>query len=357
MSCLSHSLVRNFRRTATVTALLAALAGPLAIGAARDAAAFDTVSGIRVNNAEERLLQLVNLARTRRGIPALRLTPGYTDVARRWSAVMATRATMAHNPNLVAHVTRAGGAEWRSVAENVAYGYSADRVFDSYMASAPHRANILSGANRYVGMGWAERPGGRGYNTMVFVSTYSSTYGRSRVPAYGGRADARTITGSGAFASFERTDLRATTIRSSGIGVSLRLDRPVAGVDNAARFSVRERTTGSGGRGGLVLRTSTRFNHVRQMTMKIRGNTPTRRPVRVALYARTTFGGTTVRIGAATLQHGRTTHLTFTMPSAARVWRNEVLVTVSRDALRAISPGSLRYRYAKIAVYRIGMTV
>jgi uncharacterized protein YkwD len=356
MSCPMYVLLRHVRRSASITAGGALLAVVLVAPTGRPAAAFTTLPRLRVNAAEARFLTLVNRARSARGIAKLSIAPGYTDVARRWSAVMAKRARMAHNPDLISQVSRSGGSRWRAVAENVAYGDSADEVFAIYMRSAPHRANILNRSYRWIGLGWAERANGVGYNTQVFVNTYSTGYGGSRVPAYGGRADAVTVTASSAFATFESPDPRATTFRSAGTAVSLRLDRPSSS-DGAARFRVRQVRSSARSGGGLTLRTSTRFERVRRMSMRIKANTPTGRPVRVNLFGRTLFGGTTVRIGSVLLQDARAVSVSFTMPADARVWRNEVLVSVSKTALVAISPGALRHRYADIAVYRIGMIV
>lgn len=376
MSCLSHALfppalspsglaptrlaptgvARWGRRAAVVTALAAVLTGLVVVPASRPAGAFTSISGVRVNAAEARLLSLMNRARTNRGIAALRIVPGFTDVARRWSARMAARRTMAHNPSLVTHVIAGGGAGWGAVAENVGYGYDPDTLFASYMRSAPHRANILNRAYRYVGVGWAERPGGLGYNTQVFVNTYSSSYGRSRVPAYGGIDDAVTVTKSAPFATFERFDYRATAAQASGTNVSWRID-PAGVYDGSARVLVRQASARATGGGGLKLRTSMRLNRVRRMSLTITADTPTGRPVRVSLRTRVLFGGTSVQIGEVTLRDGVRTIVDFTMPSAARVWRNEVLVYVSKPALTDISPDALSQRYVRLAIYRIGMTV
>jgi uncharacterized protein YkwD len=361
VSCLSHvlstrALTTQLRRAVAVTTLAVALAGLAVVPTGRPAAAFQILPGIRVNAVEARLLRLVNAARTNRGIPALKITPGYTDVARRWSAVMATRRQMAHNPSLVTQVAASGGSAWRAVAENVGYGYDADTLFQAYMRSTLHRANILNPTYRYVGMGWAERPGGLGFNTQVFVNTYSTRYGRSRVPAYGGVDDAKTITESMPFASFERHDSRATAVRAKGTYVRWWIDPNGTG-DGAARVRVRQGSAYADGGGGLGLRTSTRFNRVRRMSLTIRANTPTGRSVRVHLLARVLFGGTTEPVGAVTLRDGQSTTVNFVMPADARVWRNDVVVHVSKSALTAISPGSLSKRYVDLSIYRIGMTV
>jgi uncharacterized protein YkwD len=356
MSCRTHVLLRHARRSPVVAAMATVLSLALVTPAERPAAAFTSLPGVRVNAAEERLLSLVNQARTSRGIPRLSIAPGYTDVARRWSGVMASRAQMSHNPDMVSQVSRSGGSAWRAVAENVAYGPNADTVFSMYMNSTGHRANILSRAYRWIGLGWAERANGVGYNTLVFVSTYSTSYGRSRVPAYGGRADAVTVTTTHPFATFESRDPRATAVHGAGTYVSWNIDSPSSS-DGAARMRVRQaRSTATRG-GGLALRTSTRFDRVRRMSVSIRANTPTGRPVQVDLYGRTLFGGTTVRIGTVLLRDNVRTVVSYSMPADARVWRNEVRVWVSKAALTAISPGALAYRYVDVAVYGIGMAV
>lgn len=127
------------------------------------------------------MLGLVNAARQRAGLRPLRLAPGYTDVARRWSRRMAVRRTLVHNPSLAANVRVAGGASWRVIGENVAYGGDAASVFGMYMRSAPHRNNILGRRYSHVGIGWVESGQGIGYTTLVFSSTYSASYGPARV--------------------------------------------------------------------------------------------------------------------------------------------------------------------------------
>jgi len=120
---------------------------------------------------------------------------------------------------------------------------------------------------------------------------------------------------------------------------------------------VRQASASATGGGGLTLRTSTRFNRVRRMSLSIMADTPTGRPVRVSLRARVLFGGTSQQVGAVTLRDGVRTTVSFPMPAAARTWRNEVLVYVSKSALTDISPGALSRRYVRLAIYRIGMTV
>jgi len=144
-----------------------------------------TVNGVRLNSVEARLLARINAARAARKLPILRVAPGYTDVARRWSAKLAKRNVLAHNPNARAQLEAAGGAGWRVLGENVGFGGDADSLFEAYWNSPPHRANILNPTYRYIGIGWVTMASGAGYNTQDFVSCYSPAYGPTRVAVRG----------------------------------------------------------------------------------------------------------------------------------------------------------------------------
>jgi hypothetical protein len=322
---------------------------------AQPARAFTVVSGIRLNAVETRLVTLINRARTSRGIAALRIAPGFTDVARRWSSTMATRQSMYHNPSLISHVSASGGSAWRAVAENVGYGYGADSLFDMYMRSSAHRANILSSRMRYLGIGWAERPGGLGYNTQVFVSDYSTSYGRVRSPAYGGRYDSKTVTQSWMAAPFEKWDPRVLRRTAGGMSVWIRQPSAATG-DQYLRMRVAEAVSGSTGAAGVAVRTSVGLSRTRSATVKLRAYTPTKRTVRVDLYARAMFGGTDVRVGSVYAQHGKVVRATLALPSGARTWRNELRAVVSRASLNTVS-GSLSSRYAYVDLYSITLNV
>lgn len=75
--------------------------------------------------------------------------------------------TGADGSTLAVRVDRVGYA-WRSIAENVAFGYpNAAAVMAGWMASDVHRRNILS-ASVDLGVGVAYDADGRAYWTQVF---------------------------------------------------------------------------------------------------------------------------------------------------------------------------------------------
>jgi uncharacterized protein YkwD len=342
-----------YRAQAVVLVLAALLVGS---GFATPAEAFTTSNTVRLNSVEARLVYRINAARVARGIPALRVAPGYTDVARRWALHQATQQRMYHNPSMVSQLQASGGSDWRSIGENVGYGYDADSLFEAYWNSAPHRENILNSSFRYIGMGWVERPGGLGYNTQNFVSSYSTSYGLTRVPAYGGRADTRVLrvwTNLGGFES--GPDQRFASYASSGMSARAYTDRPTAGVDNALRLSVKETVSGTGGSAGAKLRDAVDLRNVQRITTKIRATTGSGRAVTVRLVAKTTFG-TSVTIGSVSVPSGTVKAVAFNVPTGARNWRNEIHVDVTRSSLHSLSSLVSR-RTASIAVYRVTASV
>lgn len=135
-----------------------------------------------LNAFEARLGWLVNDARVHADLPLLHVTPGTTDVARRWTWWTATHSRLEHNPWLVSMVDDAGSNGWTQLAENVGASGSADEVFAAYMASPHHRANILSPSVTHMGVG-AIPYGGVIWDTVDFVNVYDVHYGPSRVLA------------------------------------------------------------------------------------------------------------------------------------------------------------------------------
>ncbi len=129
---------------------------------------------------DSRLTSLVNSARAAGGLAPLTVSGGLTNLAAYWSTAMANGKTgysLAHNPGLNSMIGRyyPGATTW---GENVALfstGIGADQIFQSYMASPGHRANILNAKYTHVGIVTMCLPLGSGahagtcYNTMNFA--------------------------------------------------------------------------------------------------------------------------------------------------------------------------------------------
>jgi hypothetical protein len=120
------------------------------------------------------LVALINQARSQHGVPALTVTDGTSEVATSWTEQLAAARALSHNPNLQSDLESHGSPNWTSYAENVgnASSSSATQLFNAYMNSAEHRANILSSSFRYLGVG-VVFTGSTAWNTLDFVDSYS----------------------------------------------------------------------------------------------------------------------------------------------------------------------------------------
>lgn len=343
--------MRLVRPLCLVAGLVCALAGLVA-----PASAFSSANGVRLNSVEARLAYLINQARTGHGVPALVVAPGTTDLARDWSMSQATRDTLQHNPSLQYGIEHHGSAAWGFAGENVGRGATADSLFQAYMNSPGHRANILDPHYRFLGIGWVERPDGVGYNTQVFVNAYSSTYGHSRVPALGGLADTRTVTSALTVASFESGWDPRVLLSRSGSGIATtgpQFDTPASG-DQSVRFTVKESLVALGGGAELRVRDALDLRNATGLRVRLGAKSATGRAVTLTVSLRRELG-TNVVIGTVTVPSGGWRTVTLPVPAGARNFRNAVSVTVTRSALEAVSSSlsarSVIVRVADVTVF------
>lgn len=88
-------------------------------------------------------LALTNDDRAERGLAALRLERRLSRYATRHSREMADRGYIFHSSD--AELRRAlEGTQWTVAGENVGVGSSLDGLQDAFMASSPHRRNVLA---------------------------------------------------------------------------------------------------------------------------------------------------------------------------------------------------------------------
>ena len=138
-----------------ITAL--ALCAALTLGTA-----FSSGTALAVTSAERKLHSLVNDARGSHGLDRLTLSAALSKQAHRHSARMADSGRLFHS----CLACRRGAGSGAS-AENVGVGDSLHKVHVALMASASHRANILSSSYDRVGVGVVSR-GGRVWVTQLF---------------------------------------------------------------------------------------------------------------------------------------------------------------------------------------------
>lgn len=162
------------RMLIAMLATMGLIVGSVAVAPSASAAARLTVAHPRIadqhSSFDAQLISYINQARSAKGLPAVREASGLTIMSAWWSRQMnngATGGNLKHNPNAWTQVLSYGASNRRAWGENVAKmptGTSAKALFDAYMASPGHRANILSPKYKYVGMGTVGN-----FNTMEFT--------------------------------------------------------------------------------------------------------------------------------------------------------------------------------------------
>jgi len=113
-------------------------------------------------DAVEALFAAANRERALQGLPALKLDTALAREAQQHAERMAREHALSHQfpnePDLASRLAQAG-ARFSSAAENIAYGQSAEVIQESWMKSAPHRANLLDKDSDSIGIAVSERDG------------------------------------------------------------------------------------------------------------------------------------------------------------------------------------------------------
>lgn len=152
---------------AAVVATLVLVAGLLVIGRADAAPAQD----LAFDAAEEATYVVeINAIRAANGLGPLQVDPNMTAAAREWTAWMVETTTLAHADDIVTGAPQ----DWLKVGENVGRGGTLDAVWEAFLASPSHAANVLDPEYDLVGIGVLWTADGRHYTTHRFASTESA---------------------------------------------------------------------------------------------------------------------------------------------------------------------------------------
>lgn len=152
-------------RRHVTAALLVALATSVATLATTAVVTADPAGAADPAPVEHEVATMVNRYRAAHGKPALHLDPGMSDDARVWSAHLASRGDLAHDPELRSTCDRFPG--WYQCTENVGYAGDAAGVQVAFEQSGAHAANLLCDCT-HVGVGVVSS-GGRTWVTQRFV--------------------------------------------------------------------------------------------------------------------------------------------------------------------------------------------
>ena len=122
---------------------------------------------------EDEVVRLVNVERSKNGLPALGNNWQVARVARTKSQDMIDKNYFSHQSPTYGspfNMMENFGIKFSSGAENIAYGQkTAAEVMNGWMNSAGHRANILSRNITQIGVGCAKKANGTLYWTQMFI--------------------------------------------------------------------------------------------------------------------------------------------------------------------------------------------
>jgi uncharacterized protein YkwD len=148
-----QSATRPLRSSAAAFLACALLIAAAVLVLPNSSAHATTTTLVSSTTYRSQLLAGVNHERTKRGLPALRLTYCLNDdYAQPWAVYLAIHHTLVHQ-SMSKMLT---GCNARVAAEDIGAGaVSASSMVAAWMASSAHRANILSSSLRYIGVGAA----------------------------------------------------------------------------------------------------------------------------------------------------------------------------------------------------------
>jgi uncharacterized protein YkwD len=282
---------------------------------------------VHLNSFEAKLVAEINHARHNHHLQPLTVVPGATDVARHWSWRLAKVQTLSHNPKLVPKLEDHGSRRWTEIEENVGYGpvSSPHVLFEAYMHSPPHRANILGRDVSDVGIGVVQR-GSYAWNTIDFVNQYSSSYGASRVPADGISTDAVTLRSTTVLTRGSDPAARFGTKQSTGVSAS-----PAQLSGGATKTRLNSETPR--GHGALLFRDALSLRYVTALRFRLGAVSRASHPIRVAI---TIGNGWHMRL-LRTVRASRPRVFTIPVPRAERKLLTTIQFNVSSHSLDAAS--------------------
>jgi uncharacterized protein YkwD len=124
------------------------------------------VHGTRNTGCEQYMYDQINAARANAGRRALAFDTGIQYIAVDWSDEMAGSQTLKHNPSYGDQILR--HRDYRTAGENVGRGHELGSLFQAFMNSPGHRANIESTAYDHVTVGCLTDGSGQLWVTQNF---------------------------------------------------------------------------------------------------------------------------------------------------------------------------------------------
>jgi uncharacterized protein YkwD len=102
------------------------------------------------------MFNIINKARNNHGVPDVKLDDDLSQDARHHSRRMADLGYVFHTPNIAGKLN---SVSWSTYGENIGMAHTLKRVRELWMASPPHKANLLNKKFDWVGVGVVRRDG------------------------------------------------------------------------------------------------------------------------------------------------------------------------------------------------------
>jgi uncharacterized YkwD family protein/spore coat assembly protein SafA len=124
-------------------------------------------------NIENKVVELVNIERSKNGLPPLKSNAQLANVARLKSQDMLNKGYFSHTSPTYGSpfkMMEDFGIRYSAAGENIAMGQpTAEQVMNAWMNSPGHRSNILSRSFSEIGVGFVNGGSGRTYWTQMFI--------------------------------------------------------------------------------------------------------------------------------------------------------------------------------------------
>jgi uncharacterized YkwD family protein/spore coat assembly protein SafA len=124
-------------------------------------------------NIENKVVELVNIERSKNGLPPLKANEKLANVARLKSQDMLNKGYFSHTSPTYGSpfkMMEDFGIRYSAAGENIAMGQpTAEQVMNAWMNSPGHRSNILSRSFSEIGVGYVSGGSGRNYWTQMFI--------------------------------------------------------------------------------------------------------------------------------------------------------------------------------------------
>jgi uncharacterized protein YkwD len=129
---------------------------------------------VKLSETEQKILDLTNQAREKEKLPPLQPNALLSEAARSHSANMARKGEMSHvlDGKEPKDRIKATGYRYTVAGENIGEAEGANlpaQIFDDWMNSKLHRANILEREFTEIGIGFARNDKNEFYYTQVFA--------------------------------------------------------------------------------------------------------------------------------------------------------------------------------------------